>query len=372
MKVIRKYAVLAASVVLALGIGHVMQSTTPAEHPALVLRALETPDSDVRLAAARQARESDLLPSINQRGVMPLAADVEGPVGGSSISGSVRAGDLPVIDLPGGFLLDAPEETAGPEYIQLGSRSNGDMRLGADVFSHPSITPESDAAACERQMMLAPGPVATISLAVDAPCDAHARVVVRHSGLAVTARIGAGGQLDLDLPAFAETAEVAVSFPDGGTISAWAVVPDLALYDRVGVQWQSPDSFQLHAFEFGAEFGTAGHVSATQPRDPGHAERATGGFLMLLGDSQVSRPLLAEVYTFPSARVLRSGTIAIEIEAMVTAEVCGRQILGETLQVSAGRPAILRDLALTMPGCEAEGQFIVLKNALDDLTIAAN
>jgi hypothetical protein len=226
--------------------------------------------------------------------------------------------------------------------------------------------------ACARDIALEVQAPALVNLLVDAPCDADARIVVRHAGLAVTERLSSAGLLDVTLPAFSDVAEFDVAFADGTILRADATVPDMAAYDRVAVQWQSPDSFQLHAFEFGAEFGAPGHVSAASPRDPGHALRGTGGFMMLIGDSQVPWPLLAEVYTFPVADAARSGSVAIEIEAMVTPEVCGREMLGETLEIRDGAPVQVRELTLAMPGCDAVGQFIVLKNALEALTIAAN
>ena len=426
MKVIRKYSVLVASLVVALGIGHVMQSGTAPEHPAMVLRALETGDPETRLAAARMARESDLLPSISQSEVTPLAADVDAllpplgpvvppvvppadlapqsvlpqtpqsePLAGPSPDApqppalpasaadtaspaserpstdspeTARSGaGLPEIDLPAGF-LDG-EDGAAPLIV---ARRDDSVPALEKALSHPLVDAEVASDSCARDIALAAEPAALLVLRVEAPCDAGARVVVQHAGLAVTERIGATGVLEVTLPAFAAAAEVEVAFNDGPALSARATVPDMALYDRVAVQWQAPDAFQLHAFEFGAGFDDPGHVSAATPRDPGHALRATGGFLMLLGDSRVSWPLLAEVYTFPSGGVPREGTVAIEIEAMVTAEVCGREMLGETLEIHGGGAVRVRELTLAMPGCEAEGQYIVLKNALEALTIAAN
>lgn len=370
MNAIRKYSVFIVSLVFALGIGHVMQTAAPPEHPALVLRALEADDPEARLAAARTARESDLIPSIERREVTPLSADVgslDGANGGARQrpEDAATAQDLPRFDLPGGFLTDAP--TPNPH--------SGQSMATLDTAQAPDRNaPRADIAdtACARDIALEVQAPALVSLLIDAPCDGNARVVVRHAGLAVTERLSAAGFLEVTLPAFSDVAEFDAAFADGTVLRANVMVPDMAAYDRVAVQWQSPDSFQLHAFEFGAEFGAPGHVSAASPRDPGYALRGTGGFLMLIGDSQVPWPLLAEVYTFPTAETARSGSVSIEIEAMVTPEVCGREMLGETLEIHGGAPVTVRELTLSMPGCDAVGQFIVLKNALEALTIAAN
>lgn len=362
MKVIRKYLVFGVSFGLALGIGHAMQSTTTPDHPAYVLRALEADDPAARLAAAQTAREADLVRSVNARAVKPLAAEIDLVVTGRAPMAQMS---LPVVELPAGFLTDpARGETATSSDFRQST-----LTMENSLFASASaVSPNM----CARDISVSALPAALVQLTVDAPCDPDARVVVQHSGLAITERFSSAGILDLTLPAFSDIAEVFVTFADGEKLGARTMVQDMALYDRVAVQWQSPDSFQLHAFEFGAEFDTPGHVSAAAPRDPGHALRATGGFLMLLGNSSVAWPLLAEVYTFPTARVPRSGTVRVEVEAMVTAEVCGREILGETLEIHSGGPVNIRELTVAMPGCDSEGQFIVLKSALEDLTIAAN
>lgn len=374
MNAIRKYSVFAVSLTLALGIGHVMQTAAPPEHPALVLRALEADDPDARLAAARTARESDLIPSIERREVTSVSADVGAPEGAN---GGLRdrPGNapaltaLPRVDLPGDFL--AGDETPNPHSgLSIATLDTTRADQSAPATQARGAGAADDG--CARGIALEVQAPALVNLLVDAPCDADARVVVRHAGLAVTERLSPAGLLDVTLPAFSDVAEFDVAFADGTALRANAMVPDMAAYDRVAVQWQSPDTFQLHAFEFGAEFGAPGHVSAASPRDPGHALRGTGGFLMLIGDSQVPWPLLAEVYTFPTADTARSGSVAIEIEAMVTPEVCGREMLGETLEIHSGAPVQVRELTLAMPGCDAVGQFIVLKNALEALTIAAN
>jgi hypothetical protein len=123
----------------------------------------------------------------------------------------------------------------------------------------------------------------------------------------VTGRTSALGRLEMALPALAEEAQVTVALPGPATVSARVTVPDLPDYDRVAVQWQGADSFQLHAYEFGAAHGTAGHVSGADPADPQRATDGIGGFLTVLGDSSTDWPLLAEVYSFPAARLWARG-----------------------------------------------------------------
>jgi len=225
---------------------------------------------------------------------------------------------------------------------------------------------------CTPTLKLSLAPAAMMDLALSAPCNLNARVVIKHSGLTVTGVTDSTGLLKTTLPAMSSAAHVAVALPDGAKAAADLAVPALADYDRVAVQWQGDDAFQLHAFEFGADYGDAGHVSAETPRTPGFAVQATGGFLTALGAPTVLLPMLAQVYTFPTGHSQRSGVVRLTIEAEITAKTCGHDMLGETLEAHAGMPVKIVDLTLAMPGCDAAGDFVILNNLLPDVKIAQN
>lgn len=225
---------------------------------------------------------------------------------------------------------------------------------------------------CTPQLTLSLAPAAMIDLALSAPCNLNARVVIRHSGLTVTGVTDATGALKAAIPAMSSEAHLTVTLPGGARAEGDLAVPALADYDRIAVQWQSDDAFQLHAFEFGADYGDVGHVSAETPRGPGFAVQATGGFLTAVGEPAVLLPMLAQVYTFPTGHSQRQGVVRLSIEAEVTASTCGRDMLGETLEAHAGIPVKVVDLTLAMPGCDATGDYVVLNNLLPDVTIARN
>lgn len=225
---------------------------------------------------------------------------------------------------------------------------------------------------CTPKLTAKLAPAAMVDLVMQAPCNLNARAVIRHSGLTITAVTDASGAMKASIPAMSSLAHFTVALPDGAKAEAELAVPALADYDRVAVQWQGDDAFQLHAFEFGADYGDAGHVSAATPRSPGFAVQATGGFLTALGEPEVLLPMLAEVYTFPTARSQRQGAVRLSIEAEVTAMTCGHDMLGETLEAHAGAPVKVVDLTLAMPGCDAIGDYVVLNNLLPDVNIARN
>lgn len=246
-----------------------------------------------------------------------------------------------------------PDETATATPVQL---------VAVDTTTDPG--PSSDIAevaipACSVDMVLVPQPGAMLDIGLLAPCHADQRVVIRHSGLVVTGLTSAAGSMVATIPALASPAEVKITLLGGAEVSETATVPDLARFSRIGVQWMANDAFQVHAYENGAGFGDSGHVSAANPRRP--SER--GGFVSVLGDDRADRPLLAEVYTFPADVKATDPSVVLSVEAAVTEGTCGREILGETIELVGGKLGF-RDLTIDMPGCDAIGEFMVLDQPL--------
>ena len=236
--------------------------------------------------------------------------------------------------------------------------------LPAAAFAAP--VPETPPAAvvvadpCPVTLDLMADPGAMIGLLLLAPCHPSERVVLRHAGLAVTVMTTATGSVFLTVPALQSDAVVDVRFADGTAVSGSLIVADLASIRRFGVQWQGDDAFQVYGIE------PAGIVSAANPGAmPSVDLPLTNGYLTRLGDAAAPSPLLAEIYTYPGAQ-----TSDVVIEAAVTQATCGREILGETLASVAGSVTVT-DLTLTMPGCDAVGDFLVLNNLASDLTLAA-
>lgn len=228
----------------------------------------------------------------------------------------------------------------------------------------PEMAPKAAEAPadCALDLALTAGPKAMIAVALTAPCRAGERVVLRHGGLAFAETLDAAGNLALDLPALNATGEVSVLFPDAEILRDAVAVPDAAATRRFAVQWMADDAFQLHAFEKGANYGEPGDVHAGQPLSP------DGGLLVSLGDPGLDLPMLAEVYTWPADPAIAA---EIVIESAVTQATCGRELLGETVVAQAGSVTVT-DLTLAMPGCDAVGDILVLKNPGQGVTLAAN
>ena len=220
---------------------------------------------------------------------------------------------------------------------------------------------------CAVSLDLAAEPAAMIAVTLMAPCQPNKRVVLRHAGLAVTGKTSGTGALFVLLPALNSTASVSVRFPDHQTFTKDLYIPEADTLRRFGVQWLGDDAFQLHAFENGSDYGETGDVSAADPQQYLAGQPQTGGYLAVLGDDQVDQPMLAEVYTYPTAPNI---DVRIVVEAAVTKGTCGREILGETL-ADRGGDVTITDLTLAMPDCTGIGDILVLKNLDPDLTIAS-
>ncbi len=213
---------------------------------------------------------------------------------------------------------------------------------------------------------------AMVELRLDAPCQAGERVTFYHEGLRFTETVGPDGSLIVTAPALNENAMFAAAFPNGDGAVSSLRVEALAFYDRVAIQWKGDGGLQLHALEFGAGYGDAGHVWGGAPRDSSAVIDGSGGFLVQLGDNRLPEPQLAEVYTFPSGSVQSPGTVQMSIEAEISQENCGQSFEAQSIELRIGRVAAIHDLALEIPGCDTAGEFLVLKNLLQDLKIAQN
>ena len=212
---------------------------------------------------------------------------------------------------------------------------------------------------------------AMVNIELHAACLPDTRVTLHHNGLMVSELTDAQGELFVTMPALTEKAVFIADLGSGSGATAIADVPSLQFYDRVVVQWQGNAGVNLHALEFGAVFGEEGHIWAEQIGSLEKTVRGEGGFLTQMGDPDLPESLQAQVYTFPSGTASRSGDIRLEIDAEVTKANCGRDINAQSMQIAAAGQPHVQELQLSMPDCDAVGEFLVLKNVLEDLKVAS-
>ncbi|EPX82351.1 hypothetical protein [Salipiger mucosus] len=272
--------------------------------------------------------------------------------------------------------------SAATPRLPAGPQLAGVMLPGARVELTAAEAPDAGAQALPREnaaggfdcaidMSAEPRAGALAVLTVSAPCYASERLTIHHQGLMFTEVMQPDGTLQVDVPVLAERALFIASFDNGEGATATAEVTSLPFYDRVVLQWKGDTGLQLHAREFGADYFTEGHVWAASSGDITRAAQGEGGFFVRLGDDETPGARIAEVYTFPAQTAQRDGTVEISVEAEVTETTCDRTVEAQTLEHHGDAGLKVRDMSLDMPACDSAGDFLLLKNMIEDLTIAA-
>ncbi|WP_315899384.1 hypothetical protein [Leisingera aquaemixtae] len=267
-----------------------------------------------------------------------------------------------------GLAGGASELPIEPEAAELRIERIALTSAPPDTAIEPKGTPGADpvpAASCQMTATAEAAPQAMVAFSVDAPCRAHERLTVHHSGMSFTASLDSTGQYASLVPALARTAVFIAETASGAGAVAVAEVDGIESMERVVVQWSGNSGFEVHAREFGAAYGSAGHVWH------GAAGGSGAGWIDRFGDESHLAARVAEVYSLPSRLPGQSGTVSLTAEAEVTTSNCGRDIFAQALQLRGGRLSS-RDLVLAMPDCDAQGSFLVLNNLVEDLKIAAN
>lgn len=330
MSKMRRYSVAGATLACALGIGHLMEATA---------RTPERP-------AATESRMAGAIPGVE------IAAR------------SGQAATLPHVPrLPGPGPLPAALPGAIPSVPATGDRP-----------AAPSL-PQEEAAAgflCQAEMTATPLPAGMVDLRLTAPCRIRQSVTIDHEGMRFATVTDDRGMLELQMPALRSDVVISARFADGEGAVAETTLESSALYDRFVVQSAEAGGFSLHALEYGAGIGEAGHVRPGARHDMRRAASGRGGFLTRLGGDDPGAAHAAEVYTFPNSGAGYRGGSRVFVEAEVTDGNCGRDLRLQVLTARQGGAPQSRDVTLAMPDCEAVGDFLVLKNIFDDLKIAGN
>ena len=224
---------------------------------------------------------------------------------------------------------------------------------------------------CDITMQALPAAAAMVDLILLAPCNASERVTIHHHGLMFTEVMQPDGSLGITVPAMAERATFVAAFDSGDGATAAVDVSSLSFYDRVAVQWKGEAGLQLHAREFTDTYFGESRVWAASAGDVANAARGEGGFLTRLGRTNTPGARIAEVYSFPSGTAQSGGDIALSVEAEITDFNCDQTLEAQSLEIRDAENLRIRELTLEMPGCDSVGDFLVLKNLIEDLKIAS-
>lgn len=258
--------------------------------------------------------------------------------------------------------------------FELPAADDDIVRVAAQDIEMPSAEPSPKilTQSCDVKASARAMAAAMVNVTLDAPCLPNERVTVHHNGMIFTQTTTKEGALDISVPALAETAVFVFAFANGEGAVAQTTVEDLEDFGRVVLQWKGQTGFQLHALEGGSDYEGDGHVWGGQPRDVAAAITGAGGFIKMNGDLSASEPLLAEVYTFPKSLETTTGAVRLSVEAEVIQANCGQEIEAQALELQDNQSLTTRDLSLSVPDCDAVGNFLVLNNLLEDLKVASN
>lgn len=264
----------------------------------------------------------------------------------------------------------APELPKSPTVAELPGEPVVNAALKDMPISEMPAEQATPSFNCEQTLTASPQAAAMVRLTLVAPCMVNERFTLHHNGMMFSMATDMNGSAEFDVPALSENAVFIVAFANGEGAVANASVTSLEYYDRAVVQWKGQSGMQVHALEYGAGYGEAGHVWAEAARDESKAALGEGGFLTRLGDPELDQALVAEVYTFPTGVAKQDGDVILSVEAEITAANCDRDIEAQALEKTADGSLKVQDLVLAMPECDSVGDFLVLKNLLNDLKIA--
>lgn len=371
MSQIRKIAMFGGTFAVALGIGFVMQNGD-------VLAARFGAEDDLRAAQEQVQNQAELNAFI----VLDAMPEDDADTGQATLQqAAVQEAELGPYDAP--VLPDLPQPQLSSLVGLLPMLSDAGPALPSVPVRLAAVDPDSiplvgadgvltiETIDCAPMMSTVAAPGASVEITLDAPCAPDAQVTLHHQGVMFTFFTDTAGQSAFTVPALAETAVFIADINGSEGAMGMVEVPDYGMYDRAVLQWQGHGGLELHARQFGADYGQEGHIwhQATPTMDLAVTDGT--GYLMRYGDVGRDSALVAEIYTFPSGYADRGGDIRLSAEIEITEQNCGREISAQSLQMGPGIENSATDLTLTIPDCDAVGDFLVLQNMFEDLTLAS-
>lgn len=397
MSQVKKIAMAAGTFSVALGIGFVMQNgdalasrfsagdvAAAPPRPAVVPAEEQVADAQVVIPEQAPVPAMSPLTQVVPSDPVDEAAESEPVLSETDATPTedlaLADAESPSIQVPDVAPIVAAVLLPGPiDTIQRGIQPTQPVQLAAlgDEFdTMDSVTEGTDAqslaeSGCDAELTAKAAEASFVTLSLTAPCHGNSPAVIHHQGVMFTVLTDADGHAEFIAPALAEVAVFIAAFDDDEGAVATIAVPDFADYDRAVLQWQGDLAVNLSAYEFGAGFGEEGHIwtEATQSAD--RALTGKGGFMVPLGDPSLDNSYRAEVYVFPTGMAGRDGDVTLVTEVEITADNCGQQIAAQSIQVGPGGESSALDLTLVVPACDAVGDYLVLQNMFQDLTVAA-
>ena len=185
-----------------------------------------------------------------------------------------------------------------------------------------SLAPAAaDGATCE-QPAIATEPLdgGLMRVGIASVCRANQNVQFSYGGATLIRRFDAAGQLDFKLDCFAgATSLLLITFADGRRETRQVAARDLDKVSKIAVVWNAPVNLDLHAFEYSAAYGRAGHVweraasTLVTARELALGGKRGRGLLSTSDDGRSLGDKL-EVYTFFHNDEQAAGVVAMGLD----------------------------------------------------------
>ena len=248
------------------------------------------------------AMQGDATAEVPEAGVS--AADGDGE---ETSSGVAAAGAAP-LPRPRG---QAAEPTDPAER----SDAPSDRRpVGEESAVEVAALPDAAAVcAMEPAMTVDPRPAGRTQLTVVSPCHAGSIAELRYSDLRLAIPLDETGRGEVEVLGFSDRTRAVLWFRDGREIGFDIPFVGMRNLTRVALVWDAPVVLDLHAFEFGAETGSEGHVHPGNRRSFDEIRRRGGGFLTTYSAiGGIGQNM--QVYSFWRRRAGASGVIDLAID----------------------------------------------------------
>lgn len=213
---------------------------------------------------------------------------------------------------------------------------------------------------------------------LDAPCDAGQVARLGYDTLEFGIALDAAGKGSVTVPGLQPSSDAELRLPSGDGLAFELPFADTARTDRVAMAWEAPVRLDLHAFEFGAPPGSAGHVRPDRPRSFEDVRSRGGGYLLTYAPvGGVGQNI--SVYTWWRRPGGGAGVVKLMVDFASRSgggqpEACGAGVLAQpgfrVLRSLAGRlaPPGLRRLASLDCASVARAERLIA-DAVDDMVI---
>lgn len=257
---------------------------------------------------------------------------------------TVMTAETPIYSplLPAAAIMpELPDAAVEPSAFPTTSLASIDVPAETPLHQEPEVLTRSLVCQPEATARAMPGAIVRVTVRA---CQSGAQVDLTHAGLEISKTAGPSGHVSLDVPALSSNADLAIRIGGQAPIHLSAAVPDVIWSERVAVVSDGSASVSVRA--------------------DGSAE---GEDVQMFGTGGLQN-LITEVHTFAAGQE----AIALSVVAEATAANCGREVPMRILRSTAENAPQDATFSVAFPPCDTLGEFVVLKNLSEDLTVAQN